>query len=394
MRVLCLVPLLLALSLAAQDAVVATVAKRGNVRYGPSKDAAVAVTLASGAQVEVLGRITKPDGTWYQVRFPREGKAWMHEKILAKRAEGGFEVTEDKARVRDDATLGANIVAELSKGDVVEDRGQKVGQWFAIYPPKAVAYVHEIVLDLPKVDAAGGAVAQGPVGDPVRTIESREGLAERTWTVARETFTRYAAVNNLQQALTLDWPGLSTQLALVAESHPKMGARLEAQRYKDGVDAVVKEQQRLGAKPTQAVPEPAAAPVVQPQPPVQQQPPPTEQPQPPVQQPVQQPVVDSTPTAAPSLEVQQLMGADQAARVQASVGAFAAEGFLEQRGADYIVVDNKSQVVAYLKPNGSVQLSDYFWRQIGVKGAIQDTVEAAGVRVPVILVDDVILIQR
>ena len=73
---------------------------------------------------------------------------------------------------------------------------------------------------------------------------------------------------------------------------------------------------------------------------------------------------------------------------------FAAEGFLEQRGADYIVVDNKSQVVAYLKPNGSVQLSDYFWRQIGVKGAIQDTVDAAGVRVPVILVDDVILIQR
>src|SRR5690606_25042453 len=98
-----------------------------------------------------------------------------------------------------------------------------------------------------------------------------EGLAERTWVVARETFTRYAAVNNLQQALTLDWPGLSKQLELVAESHPKMGARLEAQRYKDGVDAVVKEQQRLGAKPTQAVPEPAA-PVAQPQPPVQQPP--------------------------------------------------------------------------------------------------------------------------
>lgn len=403
MRVLCLVPLLLALSLAAQDAVVATVAKRGNVRYGPSKDAAVAVTLGSDAKVEILGRITKPDGTWYQIRFPREGKAWMHEKILKKLEDGSFEVTEDKARVRDDATLGANIVAELAKGDVVEDRGQKVGQWHAIYPPKAVAYVHEIVLDLPKADAVGSPVAQAPAGDPVRTIESREGLAERTWTVARETFTRYAAVNNLQQALTLDWPGLSAQLALVAESHPKMGARLEAQRYKDGVDAVVKEQQRLGAKPTQAVPEPAAAPMVQAQPPVQQppvqqppvqQPTPTEQPQQPTQGPTEQPVVDSTPTAAPSLEVQQLMGPDQAARVQASVGAFAAEGFLEQRGADYIVVDNKSQVVAYLKPNGAVQLSDYFWRQIGVKGAIQNTVDVAGVSVPVILVDDVILIQR
>jgi hypothetical protein len=229
--------------------------------------------------------------------------------------------------------------------------------------------------------------------------EAKGADVERLWQQARKNFTAFAAVNNLQQALSLDWAGLSRQLATVINDHPKMSARLEAQRYKDGVDAVVKEQLKLGAKPAQPVPEPAPAPVEQA--PVAQQP--VVQ-QPVAQQPVQNPtpvapkdpesVVETAPTVAPSLEVKQLMGEEQANKVVAAVGGFAAEGFLEQRGSDFIVFDNRSQMVAYLKPNGTIQLSDYFWRQIGVKGAIQDTVEVNGVRVPVILVDDVTWIQR
>jgi hypothetical protein len=390
----CFLALSLVLALGAQEAVVAKLAKRGNIRYGPSRSAAVAVTLPSGTDIQILGKVQIGEDTWYQIRFPAEGKAWMHDIVLKDLGNGTFEVTEDKARVRDDATKGANIVAELAKGDVVQDRGGRVGSWFAVYPANAVAYAHASIVDLPQQVQA--AVEAGVVHD--------RGV-NRLWTTVQTTYQQFVRTNDLQKALTLDWPGLSAQLADVAKNHSSQSVRLKAQQWKDGVDAVVREQQRMGAKPLSAVPQPPTedTQVPAPQPPVQQ---PVQQPPVVVQQPVQpidvqpqppvqpeQPATAIDPVAAPTAEVTQLMG-DQASKVTGNSGGFTAEGFLEQRGDVYVLFDNSSRVVAHLKPNGQVQLTDYFWREVGVKGQSQGTADAGGYQVPIILVDDVVLLQK
>lgn len=396
MRVLrCLFALICVLSLGAAEAVVVKLAKRGNIRYGPSLSAPVAVTLASGTEVTILATVSGTDGKWFQIRFPSEGKAWMHDKVLRAQDDGTFVVTEDKARVRDDATLGGNIVAELSAGDIVEDRGRKVGDWVAVYPRNAVAYASQVLFD----------IAQPVVAQVEQRVEQERG-SEQLWQRAKQTYIEWTAVNDLQRALAYDWPALSAQFATVTKDHEKVGTRLDAQRLKDQVDAVAREQKRLGAVPTVRAPEPAAQPArpqpVQPQPqPVQPQPvqPQPVQPQPvqPQPQPVQPEPVQPQPTTAtepipePTPEVAALMGAQAAVK---PTGGFAAEGFLEQRGVDYLIVDRSSRVLAHVKPNGQVQLSDYFWREVGIKGQPQGTVDVGGVSVPVLLVDDVVLLNR
>ena len=58
---------------AAAESVQTEMAKRGNVRYGPSTDAEIIVTLSVGSDVEVIGQVlaelTVCDG------FPRQGHA-------------------------------------------------------------------------------------------------------------------------------------------------------------------------------------------------------------------------------------------------------------------------------------------------------------------------------
>jgi len=394
MRVLrCLVALTLILALGAQEAVVVKLAKRGNIRYGPSTQAKVATTLDAGTEITVLGSVRTSDATWYQIRFPREGKAWMHEKVLKDNGDGTFVVTEDKARVRGDSTMGADIVAELAVGDIVEARGNRVGDWLPVYPRNAVAYAHEILLNLPKQ-----AVAQ------VEQRAAEERSVDPLWQRAKQTYVEWTAVNDLQRALAFEWAGLSKQLAIVGKTHAKVGVQLDANRLKDQVDAVVREQQRLGAKPTVMAPEPVAPTAPQPAPvapqpvpvqpvavqPVAPQPAPVDpQPTPVTQQPGL--IAATEPIPEPTPEVQQLMGAQAAIK---PTGGFTAEGFLEQRGIDYLIVDRTSQVVAMVKPNGNVQLSDYFWREVGIKGQPQGTVDMSGVQVSVILVDDVVLLNR
>lgn len=372
MRLFALLALIVATTLLpAAEPVVARLAKKSNVRYGPSKAAAIAVTLPSDTAVEILGRIIKDDGVWYQIRFPREGRAWMHSKTIKDVGGNKYEVIEDKARVRDDATGGANIVTELSKGDTVEFRDNRVGAWLAVFPAQAVAYVHESVLAVPQVGVAA--------------VEIRQQAVERLWTVARATYRQYAATQDLAQALTLDWPGLSQQLAEVAKSHPEVAARLEAARLRDGVERVVKEQLRQGVQATVSVPQPAA---------------PTETIPGPVDPQVPVPPVDPltslpTPVAGDppsSPEVERVIAAPAPA-----TSAYLVAGILEQRGELFVVYNNSGKVVAVLqaKPGATLQLSDYYWREIGVKGTSPGNgKDDQGNDVPIVLVDDIELIKR
>ena len=63
------------------QAVATTMSKKGNVRFGPSTQAKVVATMDVGAPVEVLG-IAQGLPEWYVVRFPREGSAWIHQKVI------------------------------------------------------------------------------------------------------------------------------------------------------------------------------------------------------------------------------------------------------------------------------------------------------------------------
>lgn len=367
----------------AAEAVTVKLAKKSNVRYGPSKAASIAVTLPTDTAVEVLGRITKDDGVWYQIRFPREGRAWMHEKTLKVTADAKtYEVVEDKARVRDDATAGANIVAELGKGDTVEFRDNKVGAWLAVYPAKAVAYVHESVLAVPQSEVA--------------PVVPRQRAIDRLWATAKGTYAQYAGTKDLKSALTLDWVGLSQQLGEVAKGHPELGIRLEAARLKSGVDAVVKEQVRQGAHATVSVPQPPAepvetAPIPKPADPVTPVNP--NDPSDPLAT-LPKPVQGETPTATPSPEVQQVMGTQSPAP---ATGSYIVQGILEQRGEIFVVYNNSGKVLAVLqaKPGATLQLSDYYWREIGVKGSSPGTgKDDQGNDVPIVLVDDVELLKH
>ncbi|HAT09885.1 MAG TPA: hypothetical protein DCS97_04685, partial [Planctomycetes bacterium] len=127
----------------------ATFEKNANVRFGPSTSAKVVVTLKAGTAVEVFGP-SKSSADWFVIRFPKEGKVWVHTKNL-KALDGGvrYQVNQDKTRARNDATLSADVVAELNAGEVVEDKGLVVGDWRAVNIPDAVAYVHKSLLNLP-----------------------------------------------------------------------------------------------------------------------------------------------------------------------------------------------------------------------------------------------------
>jgi uncharacterized protein YraI len=399
-----LAPLVLALAAVlpsvAADAVPATVAKRGNVRFGPSTSAPIAVTLPPGSAVEILGAVQKGDETWYQIRFPRQGKAWIHTMNLQKIDEKQYKVTA-KARIRDDATMGANIVSEVEPGDVVEYQGTTVGQWLMVYPPRAVAYVSATVLNLPNAGAPGAPVVNVPV---VRRP------VERLWLTAKQTYAGYAATasDTAQQgkAQTLDWPGLSRQLGEVAKDHPETEVRLQAARLKNGVDEVVNHLKRLGIAPTVAVPQPEAvadlptAPA-QPIPPAQQMPPVAPIPE--------QPVAPQPPVAVPQAPADPVPGQGQPTTLdaqqalaqvatQANVAKiYVAEGFLEQRGDAYVLFDSNSRVTAFVKPieGSTVSLSEYFWRQVGVSGRQDGTAkDDDGREVPVYLVDDLALIGK
>ena len=404
-----LVPFVLASAafLSAAEPITATMAKRGNVRFGPSDKAPISTTLPPGTPVEILGAVQRGNETWYQIRFPRQGKAWIHQMNLQKIDEKQYKVTA-KANVRDDATNGANIVSTVEPGDIVEYQGSTVGMFLWVYPPRAVAYVSAKVLNLPAA-APGQAALQVPVAP------TAQKPVERLWLTAKQTYASYAAIasdkSQQAKAQTLDWPGLSRQLAEVIGNHPETEAKLQAGRFKSGVDDVVSHLQRLGIKPTVTVPEPAAAPlaplapvqppvaqppVAQPQPPVAQ--PPTAQPQPPIAQPqppgpVAQPPVAPQPGAQPDASGALANVAQQATAAK----AFIVEGFLEQRADAYVVLDSNSRVIGFLslKPGSTVPLSEYFWRLIGVSGQQDGSAkDEEGRDVPVILVDDVALIGK
>ena len=87
-----------------------------------------------------------------------------------------------------------------------------------------------------------------------------------------------------------------------------------------------------------------------------------------------------------------------------SADGFAVQGFIEEKafpqvGSSFVIIDQTGAVCAFLKtkPGSEIQLSEYFWRNVGVKGLSQEVDPALhnlGKKIPLILVDDVMLLAR
>jgi SH3-like domain-containing protein len=383
------VPLMGADAPAETRTVTTTMSKKGNVRFGPSTQAKVVVTLDVGAPVEVLG-IAQGLPEWYVIRFPREGSAWIHEKVIQPDASGKkAKVVEDRARVRDDARQGGNIVAELALGEEVEIKERAaVGAWLPVYPPSAVAYVHKSVLVVPQEKVAG-----------LEEAEQKAGKLDDVWAEAQARYATYkeALDQNVEIAATLDWEYLDMQLAQVVDGHPNARVQHSANRLKDRIGPVVaaalQVQRKNGITPVRDVPG---------KPPVVIKVDPLPKNDPPKNDPPVKPPIDPLPKPDKPADVAGLK--DAAGKAPAATGGFAAQGFLEERavagtGTNHVIIDKNGKICAFVKakPGIDLQLSEFFWRLVGVKGDSQP-IEAekhgqGGGPIPLVLVEDVALLQ-
>ena len=378
-------------------AVATTMASRGNVRFGPSQSAPLVTTLDSNTPVEVLG-VAQGMPEWYVIRFPRQGLAWVHKRNLEPQ-DGGktFLVKEDRTKVRDDARQGANLVAELAKGEVVEAKDRAaVGDWIPVYPASAVAYVHKKLLTAAPTAAVGIGKVEGDVDKQVGAKAEADGKTDLLWREVQARYTAFKAAldNDIEKAAHLDWAFLDSQLSqVIARSstpRDKLAAKRLAERIAPVVKAAVEVQQKNNITPSRDVPG-----------------------QPPIVVAVAEPKhVDPVPAnpvkPAGTQPKAGDLGGIRAAAVTAppapSVDNFTVQGFIEEKafpqvGSSFVIIDQTGAVCAFLKtkPGSEIQLSEYFWRNVGVKGLSQEVDPALhnlGKKVPLVLVDDVMLLGK
>ena len=374
--------------------VATTMAKRANVRFGPSQLAKVVVTLDAGTKVEVLG-IAQGLPEWYVIRFPREGSAWIHRKVLLiDPATKKGKITEDRARVRDDARQGGNIVAELAVGEEVEIKDRvAVGDWLPVYPPSAVAYVHKSVLIVPAGREEG-----------IAEKGKEEAKLDDLWEEVQARYSAYKSAldRDVEVAAKLDWDFLDGQLGKVVDGHPSERVKLAAKRLKDRIAPVVSAatQVQRANKITPVRDVPGQAPIA-----VKTDPLPNTEKPPKNETPVAPPNIDPLPTTNKTpVDTSEIKKVAAQAPAAPQANEFAAQGFLEERavaavGTNYVLIDKNGKVCAFVKtkPGVDIQLSEFFWRLVGVKGESQpiaaDKHGQGNGPIPLVLVDDVLLLR-
>lgn len=366
-----------------EGAFVATIKSNSFVRFGPNRSAKPALCTRTSGPIVVLGPARgAPD--WLLVRLPREASVWMHRKVLTAQ-DGGktFVVNEDRAKARDDATLGGNIVCEVEKGEIVEAKGRQVGDWHAVVVPSATAYVHRnVLMDNPQLAAL-------PKAQPVD-----RRFADQLWEVAQKRYDAYQAAlqKDLEVAAILDWSYLSQQLGEVVVKHPDSQVQAAAQRMRDAIAKVVKAvvdiQGKHNVTPQRDVP--GQAPIPEPKP---------------VEEPTKP--ADTTPVtvavgAKPKVDTKTIP--TSIPEVVKPKPQFPVEGMLMEQaypgvGVNHVIVDSNQNVLAFIKvkDGGAVQLNEYFWRFVGVKGekvAVDPAKHKLGKDVPLFLVEDLVLIKQ
>lgn len=339
---------------AADDAVAPIAVALGsntNVRFGPSKTAKMVVTLKAGTAVEVFGP-AKSAPEWFVVRFPKEGRVWVHSKNL-KALDGGqrYQVTADRTRARSDATLSADVVAELSAGEVVEDKGNVVGDWRAVNIPDAVAYIHGSLISLPP-----------DVEAKIIDRQKRAAAADQVWQQALATYAKHLELVKAspKAAVGLDWAGLAAQLDTVITDHASASVKTAATRVRESIAALLPPAQKVaeqeGVKPPAAIAEKPAAPTA------------------PAGEKPAAGTAAAQPEAAPGLTPEQVR-----VLTEAKAAAWQAEGLLDQDdaylakvGTRDVLIDQDGKVVAFIKAKDGVdlKLSELQGRYVGAKGEV------------------------
>lgn len=339
---------------AAQTTTTVEVLKSGNVRSGPNMKASIFTTMAPGDKVETFG----PDEThsdWYVVTFPKSGRAWVHSKNLAATNDPTkWKVTNDKTIVRIDARITADPVAQLIKDEEIEFLGERVGDWMAIYPPRAVAYMHKTVLQVtPEVKVI------------VDTRPTKDNDEDQTWEQIQKEYEAFTAAfaKDPEGTKNQDWSALTKQLEKVVAEHRDNHIRLTARKYANAIKRSVDRGQApiavvaIGPKEVTSSEGPK----------------------------------DVTPTIKPK--------APEVSPELTEPSGYV-KGWMEQRddiglGSTFLLLDKKGAEIAWLKtPAGSdINLSEFFWRRIGVKGE-ESTVENKGAKVRVIIVKEILLLGR
>lgn len=333
----------------AADDVVAPIAagleKNTNVRFGPSTSAKVVVTLKAGTPVEVFGP-ARSSADWYVIRFPKEGKVWVHSKNL-KPLDGGvrYQVTQDKTRARNDATLSADVVAELNTGEVVEDKGLVVGDWRAVNIPDAVAYVHKSLLNLP-----------ANAGQQLEERAQRSAAADQVWQQALSVYATYVetAKASPKAAVGLDWAGLAKQLDVVIADHASASTRLAAKRVRDSIAALVPAMRRLapeiGIAPPAAIADPPPTPTAP-------APPAAADPARPLSDDAIRAIVQATPPPSP-WQAEGILVQDDA--------------YTAKVGTRDLLMNGDGDIVAFIKAKDGVdlKLSELQAREVGAKGEL------------------------
>lgn len=372
--------------------------KRGNVRFGPTTAVKnVAVTLNPGDTVAALG-VVPGKAEWIKIRFPRAGRAWVHGRNLAPTSDPKrFRCTIDGANVRSDSRVNADLVGQLAKDEIVEWTGGKVGEWRAIYPANALAFVHESVLAL---DA----------GKRRLLLDLAEGQsrAGRQWRSVKFRYEHYREIYNQDQrlALRLAWKRLAEDVAMVVAEHPSIRTRLVAQKLQRDIAGIVaaatsyQEREGIVPLPDPEMPKPVATPIPAPAPASTPTPTPTPPPPPAVADPasaVTAPAASGDPAPAVDSGAVELVEdpvsppAPTPATVAPDDGQTGLTGFVEQAddpgvGTTDVLIDGAGTVLAYLDAKGAgIALSEYYWRFVRVHGS-QRAVEVDGRTVTVITV--------
>lgn len=350
----------------AADDVVAPISagleRNANVRFGPSTSAKVVVTLKAGTQVEVFGP-SRSSADWYVVRFPKEGKVWVHTKNL-KPLDGGvrYQVTVDKTRARNDATLSADVVAELNSGEVVEDKGLVVGDWRAVNIPDAVAYVHKSLVNMP-ADAEAA----------IKTRLETAANADQVWQQTLSTYAKFVEIAkaNPKAAVDLDWAGLATQLDVVIAGHASAATRIAAKRVRESITALIPSATVMAGELGKPAPTPIAPPQVTPTNPT-----PTA------------PVANGgTSTTAPVIPV--LPPLPPPSQYQAEGLLVQDDSFMAKVGTRDVLMDGNGDVIAFIKAKDGVdlKLSEIQQRYVGAKGELLSVApELSGLAKPTKLV--------
>ncbi len=362
----------------------------GNVRYGPTTKANVIVTMKRGQTVNVFGPVAGKDG-WYSIQFPRSGTAWIHKRVIMETAETSsngkklVKIMVDGANVRRDATVGSDMVTQVRAGEMVEWSGEMVADWYAIYPPNAVAYVYKSVLDM---------TATGGINSTTSTqqLTPRALPIENIWQKAKATYQDYyeAMQQDPQEAMRRDWVSLSDQLNEVVENHPHLRTQLLAQRLRNVIARVVqtKNGSALVKPETQQAAEAKRPDVVTPSTTTEQTSQTTTSV---VTQQTQQP--QTTVTPSPTAAVTTSTVDDDMIGMDGTV-----KGWLEPVdeagiGASYAITgDHGMEAFVKVRADSDINLKDLHWRSVIVKGEVQIVSHEVSEEyrgVPLILIDEI-----